>query len=461
VTIGLRTRLYLAVAIILAVSVGVSAVLSRQATLVELRRVVDETPYPDGLAAAAERVQAAITSGGPALVTDALETFRRETARGFVLVDARGQVAAASNPLFIGSTVSASDDGTLRLAADDPPLLVSLRRVPVFSIQLSGAPAQLFVLPAAADLFPGGLRQQPRIAPWLLTAGATGVVALALTFGLARRILRPVGELTDAARRMENGDLTVRVDTGGGDEIAGLARAFNALAARLAENERLRRQMVSDVAHELRSPVTNLRCMLEGVQDGLERADRTTIDALYDETMFLQRLIADLQDLTLADAGSLPLQIGPVQAADVIDRAVSAMNAVPGAPPVAVDVPRGLMVQADADRLEQILRNLLANARQHTPADGRICVTAARVNETVEIAVSDTGAGIATDHLPHVFDRFYRADPSRSRSTGGAGLGLAIVRQLVTAQGGSVTVASDGLGRGATFRVTLRHAAGA
>lgn len=123
-----------------------------------------------------------------------------------------------------------------------------------------------------------------------------------------------------------------------------------------------------------------------------------------------------------------------------------------------VDVPRELRVLADADRLEQVVRNLVTNARQHTPADGGIRIRAARADGQAAIEVSDTGAGIAAEHLPHVFDRFYRADASRSRRTGGAGLGLAIVRQLVTAQGGTVSAASDGPGRGATFRVTLRAA---
>jgi signal transduction histidine kinase len=173
--------------------------------------------------------------------------------------------------------------------------------------------------------------------------------------------------------------------------------------------------------------------------------------------VFLQGLIADLQDLTLAEAGTLPLQIGVVDACEVIGRAVSAASSVPGGPAVIVDVPSGLDV-ADRDRLEQVVRNLLTNARQHTPADGRINVRASRREGQVTIEVADTGAGIAAEHLPHVFDRFYRADPSRSRRTGGAGLGLTIVRQLVLAQGGTVSSASDGPGRGAMFRITLRAA---
>jgi two-component system sensor histidine kinase BaeS len=154
----------------------------------------------------------------------------------------------------------------------------------------------------------------------------------------------------------------------------------------------------------------------------------------------------------------LPLHIGTTDVAEVIGRAVSSMAAAPESPTIELDAPRNLLVLADPDRLEQVMRNLLANAQQHTPAGGRVWIRATRVGGHVQIQVSDTGSGIAPEHLPHVFDRFYRADASRSRGTGGAGLGLAIVRQLVTAQGGDVSAASDGPGRGATFRITLRPA---
>lgn len=453
-TISLRTRLYLMVVVILAVSVGVSAVLSRQATLFELRNENERPATPAELSAAASRVQATVTGRGEAAITAALDAFRTETRRGFLLADGQGRITLTSNPRVVGATADAvtDDDGSPGLRIDMPGGgHVLLRNVPVFDIHLGAHNMRLFALTN-----PGVPSET--LPSWLVGASATGVVALLLMVGLGRRILRPVGALTDAARRMERGDLEVRVDVRGKDEIAELARGFNSMAARLAENERLRRQMVSDVAHELRSPVTNLRCLLEGVQDGLERLDSTTVAVLYDETMFLQRLIADLQELTLAEAGMLALRVRPIDAADVIGRAVASYTAVSGGAPLAVDVPPSLPCRADPERLEQVLRNLLTNARQHTPVDKLIQIRAARVGEQVEIEVADTGMGIAAEHAAHVFERFYRADPSRSRATGGAGLGLAIVRQLVAAQGGTVTVASDGLNRGARFRVTL-HAA--
>jgi two-component system sensor histidine kinase BaeS len=213
--------------------------------------------------------------------------------------------------------------------------------------------------------------------------------------------------------------------------------------------------MVTDVAHELRSPVTNLRCSLEAIQDGLAPADRASIDALHEETLFLQRLISDLQELALAEAGGLQLHLGDVTVEEVIRRAIGALSNAPGAAIAVTIEPRLPPVHGDADRLEQVLRNLLSNARRHTPPAGTITVTAARVAGCVRIAVADTGSGIPAEHLPHVFDRFYRADQSRARATGGAGLGLAIARQIVAAHAGLLKAESPGPGRGATFTLDL------
>ena len=174
---------------------------------------------------------------------------------------------------------------------------------------------------------------------------------------------------------------------------------------------------------------------------------------LHSETLLLQRLIGDLQDLALADAGGLSLSLEVVNIAEVIKRAVGTDS---NAPAVSICVSSDVStVVADAARLEQMLRNLVINARRHTAPGGRISVTAARNASDITITVADTGTGIAPEHLPYVFDRFYRADASRDRATGGAGLGLAIVRRLAEAHGGSVTAASEGEGRGATFVVSF------
>ena len=314
----------------------------------------------------------------------------------------------------------------------------------------------LHVLPAP-DLENVSLQERPRVPVWVLATLSTAAAGLALTFVIARRVLGPVSALTGAVRRMEQGDLDVRVATPrSGDEVAELGTAFNSMASRLSSNERLRRQMVSDVAHELRSPVTNLRCTLEAMQDGLTPMDRAGVDVLLEETLFLQRLIADLQDLALAEAGRLTLQSAPVDVADALRRAAASLGAGAGAPITLTIDPVPGTVLGDAVRLEQVFRNLLSNARQHTPTDGRIDATV-RVGTTgaLSIAVADSGDGIDAAHLPFVFERFYRADGSRSRATGGAGLGLAIVRQVVLAHGGQVTAESGGPGHGSRFTVTL------
>ena len=183
-------------------------------------------------------------------------------------------------------------------------------------------------------------------------------------------------------------------------------------------------------------------------------ADRASIDGLHDETLFLQRLIADLEELASADAGQLSLTRGRVDLDGVLRRVVASMSA--GGAPIELKVDgTPHTVEGDPDRLEQVFRNLVMNARTHTPADGRIDVRVARDGSVVQVDVADSGSGIHADHLPHVFDRFYRADRSRSRATGGAGLGLAIARQLVTAHGGTIAAFSDGPARGATFTVRL------
>jgi signal transduction histidine kinase len=192
------------------------------------------------------------------------------------------------------------------------------------------------------------------------------------------------------------------------------------------------------------------------MQDGLQPADRAAIDALHEESLYLQRLITELQDLALAEAGRLVLQLETADIGSIVRRAAASFAATRGAK-IDVDMPPALPpVKADPARMEQVFRNLFSNARIHTPGDGRVTVTAeTEGNTSIRLAVRDTGRGIAAEHLPYVFDRFYRADSSRSRSTGGSGLGLAIVRQLVEAHCGKIEASSPGEGQGATFIVRL------
>jgi signal transduction histidine kinase len=451
---SLRMRVFVTVAIVLAAATVVSGLLSRRATLIEERQILGPRRLPplDGVTAA---IQTAFASGGWSAVRRVLADEGPTIGARLLAVDRdRHPVAASAADLETVDVSVAKPDGTLSLETNNAGARsrMEIRGGPAILVRdASGAEAGLvFVLPRDGTSPPD---PAPLLPGWIAATLATALVALVLAFAVSRHVLRPVGELTAAARRMREGDLHVRVTTHGDDEIARLGDAFNAMAERLDQTERLKRQMVTDVAHELRSPVTNLRCGLEAIQDGLAAPDRDRIDALHRDTLLLQRLISDLQDLALADAGGLAIARQPVDVATVIRRAIGAVD---GGPPIAVSVdPHAARVSADEGRVEQMLRNLIDNARRHTPPDGRIDVTATRAGAAVAIAVADSGCGIAAEHLPYLFDRFYRADQSRTRATGGAGLGLAIVRRLAEAHGGGVSAASAGAGRGATFTLRL------
>jgi len=290
---------------------------------------------------------------------------------------------------------------------------------------------------------------------WTLVLAAimAGVAAIALTVILSRRILHPVAALTLAARSMESGDFSQRVVVNAEGEIAELANAFNAMAATLKRNEDLRRNMVSDIAHELRTPLTNIRGYLEALHDGVLTPESCVIDLLYEEAMMLNGLIKDLQELALAEAGQLQLEIQEVSLEDTIVQSVGALQPRASSKDIAmiVDFKQNLpILHADERRIAQILGNLISNAITHTNVGGKIRISGEVHRDEVEISVSDTGEGIDNEHLPYIFERFYRADPSRSRATGGAGLGLAIVKQLVEAHGGYVRVESI-YGKGSTF----------
>ncbi|MCP3980293.1 MAG: HAMP domain-containing protein [bacterium] len=312
----------------------------------------------------------------------------------------------------------------------------------------------LFVVPrveSAADSRPevGFTRRVGRAR--LIGIAVATLLALGVGWLLSRQILEPVGNLTGAARRLAAGDLTQRVEVRSRDEIAQLAESFNSMAASLERQETARRNMVGDVAHELRTPLTHLRCKLESVQDGLATADTKLVDALHGEIVHLSRLVDDLQELALAEAGRLPLHPTLADPGEVVARVVAALPAGDDRPQVtlsgAEDLPR---VSIDVDRFRQVLRNLLENAMRHGKPDGRVKVYAAREADALRFTVEDDGPGIAAGHEERIFDRFHRTDPSRDRSTGGAGLGLAISRQLVLAWGGEMGV-KNAAGRGAKF----------
>lgn len=284
-------------------------------------------------------------------------------------------------------------------------------------------------------------------------------VSLAAAFWLSRRITRPVEALTEAARLLESGDLSRRVDPVSQDEIGTLGQAFNAMAASIERNENLRKQMASDVAHELRTPLNNISGYLEAIVDGVVQPTTAVVASLQEEADLLIRLVADLEQLSLADAGRQILFMEQVSLCEVANRAVSLVRPRALARQVSIetDLAAESMVDGDPGRLGQVCRNLIENAVTHTPTGGSVVVAVRSEGSQVVLEVSDTGPGIPTEHLPYLFERFYRADASRNRATGGAGLGLAIVLQLVEAHGGSVA-AENGQVSGARFTVRLPSA---
>lgn len=273
----------------------------------------------------------------------------------------------------------------------------------------------------------------------------------------AERITRSLRSLRDAAARLDLRDLSRRVPVEGGDEIAELATTFNRMCDRLEADERSRRQLLADTAHELRHPLAVLQGHLDLMQDGKVELTHESLLPMQDEVIRLNRLVADLRDLSLAEVGKLSLHLTTVDPESLIQGLLANMGPVAVAKEaelVGEVVPGIPSLKADPDRLRQVLVNLLSNALHYTPQGGKILLRAWAEGDHLFISVADTGPGISPADLPHVFDRFYRADKSRSRGTGGSGLGLAIVRSLVELHGGKV-VAESAPGQGSRFTVQL------
>lgn len=283
------------------------------------------------------------------------------------------------------------------------------------------------------------------------------VVALILTFILSRRILSPVKALTEASKKLGKGDFSQRVTVDDKGEVGVLAESFNAMASDLERNEQLRRNMVADVAHELRTPLSNLNGYLEAIRDRVIKADTETIRSLSEEGATLSGLVNDLQELSLADAGELKLNYQSVDIAKLVKETVTAAKTRAKAKNIklSAELPGNLpRVNIDPQRIRQVLNNLLANAIEHTLNKGTITITAHGKANEITISVTDTGEGISAEDLPNIFERFYRVDKSRARSTGGSGLGLTIAKRLVEAHGGRIWAESEP-GKGSAFSFTL------
>ena len=291
----------------------------------------------------------------------------------------------------------------------------------------------------------------------LLGAGGAALLALLLGTVLARTLIRPLRELTNATQAMAAGDLNQRVPVRSQDELGQLSVAFNEMNEKLAQAQQQRRQMTADIAHDLRTPLSLILGHAEAMRDGVLPADPETLAIVHDEARRLARLIEDLRLLSLSEAGELPLALGMVAPHQTLLQAAAAQQNIAAQQQISLSVQAAAdlpAVWADGDRLAQVWHNLIANSLRHTPTGGQIWLRATVGVGEVVFQIADTGPGIEPAALPHIFERFYRADGARRRADGGSGLGLAIARSIVLAHNGRIWAESE-LGQGTTIYVAL------
>jgi histidine kinase len=292
----------------------------------------------------------------------------------------------------------------------------------------------------------------------IVAASAATLAAVAISVFTAGRIVGPIQAMMRASQRIAAGHYHERVAEPGQDELGALAESFNRMAATLEQTESRRMELIGDVAHELRTPLAAIRSAMEGLVDGVLPAEAETYLNVEREAIRLQRLVRDLEELSRAEAGQITLDLQPVILADLVKDVAErlALQFEDKGVALEVDTPAAqLAVRADPSRITQVLTNLLGNALQYTPSGCRVTVRAWAEGREALVSIHDTGIGIAPEHLPHLFERFYRVDKSRSRAGGGSGIGLTIAKHLVEAHGGRIWAASEGEGQGSTFTLAL------
>lgn len=294
----------------------------------------------------------------------------------------------------------------------------------------------------------------------LLYAVLTAILAaLALSFLFSRSVVAPVLAMSGATQRIADGRYDERVQASGEDELSQLATRFNQMAEKLDQVESMRRRLIADVSHELRTPLTAIKGSMEGLMDGVLPANDETFQQIHAEAGRLNRLVDDLQELSRVETRAYQLDFRSLDVSSLVQTVTKRLAPQAESKRISLnlDLPPDLpLILADEDRAIQILTNLTGNALQYTPEGGQVAISVKRIHDEVEISIHDTGIGIPPEHLPRIFDRFYRVDKSRSRQAGGgSGIGLTIARALVEAHGGRIWVESDGAGTGSTFNLTL------
>lgn len=438
---SLRFRLLVAFTFVILVVVGAIYFFVSQTTQVEVRRYVERSEQACFGRVAFELYRYYRERGGWEGIQPYVEQWGSLYGRRIILTDSCGIVVADSQGELLGQQYHPSTPG--------------MRFPPPWEGDSVGT---FYISPESSAVFPSPWSLSQAIGRFLLWGALLAVaVALLITYFLSRRISAPVKALTLAARQLGRGDLSQRVQSKDKGELGELAQAFNAMAENLKRNEQLQRNMIADTAHELRTPLSNLKGYLEAIRDGVVRPDPDTIRSLDEEANLLSRLVDDLQELSLAEAHELKLNCQAGNIKKLVNQAIAVRQnqAATKGVLVSAKMPKRLpQVNIDSRRISQVLLNLIDNAITHTLRGGIITIAARQLDSWVEISVEDTGEGIPAEDLPNVFERFYRVDKSRTRATGGTGLGLVIAKSLVEAHHGTIAVESE-LGKGSRFSFTI------
>jgi signal transduction histidine kinase len=438
----LQFRLIMAFTAVILVTIGVVMFFVNQATQEEIRQFEERADQMRISRMEAELSRFYFVQRDWEGIQTFIEQWGNLYERRIVLTDTRGVVVADSQGELAGNYNPASSGRPLS-AFWQPGTIGTLYVTPKSSSELGFESLQILFRTIGLYFLWGGL--------------IAVAIALIITYFMSRRILAPVKALTQAAKRLGSGDFTQRVQVKDKSELAELADTFNSMANDLERAEQLRQNMVADIAHELRTPLSNIKGYLEATRDGVVKPDIDTLRKLDEEATLLSRLVDDLQELSLAEANELKLVYHPEDITDLIKQTVATTQAKAMAKEISIstELVDGLPpVNIDSHRIGQVLRNLLENAVTHTATGGAITVEARNQDDLVEVSVTDNGEGIPAEELPNIFERFYRVDKSRTRATGGSGLGLTIARRLVEAHGGELTVQSEP-GKGSRFTFTI------
>lgn len=461
----LSVKLTGAFAAVIVVGIVVTVILARQATATQASYVMIGTHAVQPSDLQQDLAAYYVESGGwEGLDRSLAQLVIGASNRGMMRGTMRGMMGQMMMGFTEGSILILDANGTAVASLGDQNDLAAaiLAGQDDYPIRVSGERVGTLVLEGTPVTGLTGDALVAAVTRSVLTAALlAAVVAFALGTLLIRQITRPLAALNEASQQIAAGKRDVQVRAHSRDELGQLGQTFNQMVSSLQTQETLRRNLMADVAHELRTPLSGIQGTVEAMQDGVFAFTPDNLDAIHEQVLLLNRLVEDLRTLANAEAGQLSLHREAVDLAQVAarQRMVQIPQFQQKGVTLTVTAPAGLpRVDGDEERLGQVLGNLLANALRHTPTGGHVDVRLNAADGLVHLAVVDDGEGIAHEDLPHVFDRFYRGDRSRSRQTGGSGLGLAIVRQLVEAHGGSIGVESPppGQAKGTGIFVSLQ-----